>query len=205
MLPDLLTQAVADYAELDMEIGAVISRRLAGVCAACEKPCCRPDVCQQAVESWWLRTVSRHVHGRWWPDDWETRNECIAMGDSGCMLAAGRPVICRSFVCDHYTEAYRDLWEAALVSFVSDLPWEIGQLSGRVQLEGLDEDDVPKYLDRIVERIATGRRLFELAKRLVEPDVDEVAKHRILLELLCHVPRCFRATTRRALLARLNV
>ena len=204
MSAEKIRQAVAEYAELDVEIGRMISERLSGVCADCDKPCCRADVCQQAVESWWLRQVSEHVHGKWWPDDWETWTDCIAMTASGCMLAAGRPVICRSFVCDFYTEAYGSLWEAAFVSFVSDLTWEVGQLSNRVHVEQLEEDDAPKYVDRIAERIAEGRRLFELAKRLLDEGVDEVGKHRILLELLCRMPRCFRATTRRALLSRLG-
>ena len=201
--PDL-KKALGEYAELEMEIGRLVVERLYGVCAGCEKPCCRPDVCRQVVESWWLREVSRHVHGTWWPDDWESRDRCIALTDRGCLLEAGRPMICRSFVCDKYTEAYGSLWEAALFSFLADLLWEVGQLSSRVHLEDLKEAAAPKYAAKIAARIAEGRRLLEWARRLGDDAVGEKEKHRILLRLLCHVPRCFRATTRRALLARLD-
>lgn len=199
-----IEQLIAEYAELDIEIGRAIADRRLAACGRCVKPCCRPDVCRQVLESFWLRRVSEHVHGRWWPDDWETRDDCIAMTPSGCLLAAGRPAICRSFVCDFYTEAYGSLWEAAFVSFVSDLTWEVGQLSHRVHIEQLEEGDLPKYADRIAERIADGRRLFERARHLLDDGIDELARHRILLELLCRMPRCFRATTRRALLTRLE-
>ena len=204
MPPPDLQRAIREYAELEVQISQLVCERLHWVCAACEKPCCRADVCRQAVESWWLREVSRHVHGKWWPDDWQSRDECIAMTDRGCMLKAGRPMICRSFVCDRYAEAYGSLWEAAFFSFVGDLFWEIGQLSSRVHLEDLDEDRAPRYAGKIAERTAEGARLLQLARRLLDDGVGEREKHRVLLELLCRVPRCFRATTRRALLARLH-
>ncbi len=204
MPPDDLPRAIRQYAELEMEINQAVSERLHWVCAACEEPCCRPDVCRQVVESWWLREVSRHVHGKWWPDDWQSRDECIAMTDRGCMLEAGRPAICRSFVCDKYTEAYGGLWEAAFFSFAADLTWEVGQVSHRKHLEELDEEDFPRYAAKIAERAAEGRRLLRLGKRLLDDGTEEGEKHRILLKLLCRVPRCFRATTRHALLARLR-
>jgi len=204
MPPPDLPRAIHEYAELERQIDQLVSERLDWVCAACEKRCCRPDVCRQVVESWWLREVSRHVHGKWWPDDWQSRKECIAMTDRGCMLEAGRPAICRSFVCDRYTEAYGGLWEAAFFSFAADLPWEVGQVSHRVHVENMDEEDFPRYAARIAERVAEGRRLLQLARRLLDDGVREAEKHRVLLELLCRVPRCFRASTRRALLARLE-
>jgi len=199
-----IEQVIADYAALDVEVGQAIAGRALGACAQCTKPCCRPDVCRQAVESWWLRRVTQHVHGQWWPDDWETREQCIAMGPGGCVLKAGRPVICGSFVCDFYTEAYGHLWEAAFVSFASDLLWDVGQLSSRVHVEELAEDDVPRYAEKLAERVAEGRRLFELSRGLLDGGLDDLGKHRVLLELLCRMPRCFRATTRRSLLERLG-
>lgn len=199
-----LRQAVAAYAELDTEIGRLIDQRMHAVCAECPKQCCRADVCRQAVETWWLRQVSRHVHGKWWPDDWRTRDECIAMTPTGCLLEAGRPAICRSFVCDRYTEAYGSLWEAVFYSFLSDLTWEVGQVSNRVHLEQIDEDDFPRYAERIGERVAAGRRQLELGRRLLDDDASDLEKHRITLRLLGEVPRFWRATTRRAVLARLD-
>jgi hypothetical protein len=204
MRADEMDHAIAQYAELDREVGRLIDERLHHVCAACPKPCCRPDVCRQVVECWWLRRVSQHVHGTWWPDDWETRHECIAMTDDGCLLQAGRPVICRSFVCDKYTEAYGSLWEAVGLSFLADLMWEVGQLSGRVHLEEMDEDDFPKYAGKLADRLAAGRRQLDLAKRLLDDDASDLARHAIALRLLCETPRFLRATTRRAILARLD-
>ncbi|MCD6304610.1 MAG: hypothetical protein J7M21_06575 [Planctomycetes bacterium] len=203
-MPDVsVEKLIADYAELERRIGRYVQGRLGHVCAACPKPCCRPDICRQVVESWWLRRVSEHVHGKWWPDDWQDRPECIAMTDHGCLLEAGRPAICRSFVCDAYTTAYGSLWEAAFYSFLADLMWNVGQLSGRVHVEEIEEDDFPRLAGRLAERIAAGRRLLALAERLIDEDVPELLRHRVLLRLLCESPRFWRATTRRAILARL--
>ena len=204
MIPAGIQRAIGEYAELEMEIDRLVKQRLYGVCAACEKPCCRADVGQEAVSSWWLRQVSRHVHGKWWPDDWETRQQCVALTEAGCKLTAGRPAICRSFVCEKYTEAYGDLWEAIFFSFVADLLGEVTRVSSRVDLAGLDADDVPRYAKAIAERIAAARRQLDLAKGLLEADVEPLQKHRIALKLLCSVPRFLRATTRRAILARLE-
>ena len=204
MLSAELQQAVAEYAELDMEIGRLVAERFYDVCAACRKRCCKPEVCEQALDSWWLRQVSEHVHGKWWPDDWEGLDECVAMTAEGCLLQAGRPIICRSFVCDRYVEAYADIWEVIFYSFISDLPWEVGQLSSRVGIETLGPDNAPRYAGKILHRLAEARGLLAEAKGLLDPSAGEGDKHRIALKLLAAVPRFLRATTRRALLVRLG-
>jgi hypothetical protein len=175
-----------------------------GVCAACLKPCCKPEYCHNAVESWFLRQVSRHVHGKWWPQDWEHSRTCIAMTDRGCLLRAGRPVLCRSFVCPDYAAAYRDVWEVLYYSFLSDLMWEVGQLSSRVHLDCLPAERAPRYAKQLAARIAEGRRLMARAAGLMAPALGEPARHRIALELLAAMPRFFRASTRQAVLDRLT-
>ncbi len=203
MVPPELKDVIAAYARLEQDIGALVKRRSAVACARCEKICCRPDVGEQALESWWLREVGRQAHGRWWPDDWRTRDQCAALGDTGCTLTAGKPMICWSFVCDLYTEVYEDLWDAALYSFLADLLWEVGQLTRKLHLEYATEEQALAHADKIATRVAWGRELLEEAKHLVDGSLDEVGRHRLLLSLMCRVPRFFRATTQRALLSRL--
>lgn len=200
-----LDRLVARYAALERQIGALITRCSTGICSSCEKVCCRADVGRQALESWWLRQVSRHVHGRWWPDDWETAEQCVALSKQGCTIEAGKPMICWSFVCDRYAEAYPDLWDAAFYSFLADLLWEVGQLSGRVHLEYLEEQQAPRYMARIEQRLGHGEQLLQQARGLLDPRLDELHRHRLLLSLLCRMPRCFRATTQRSLLSRLDL
>jgi len=204
MVPSKLKETIARYAELEQEIGSLVARRSTVACARCQKVCCRADVGQQILQSWWLTEVSRQVHGTWWPDDWETREQCVALTDSGCMLRAGKPMICWSFVCDQYVEVYHDLWDAAFYSFLADLLWEVGQLTRRLHLEYASEQDAVKHAGKIAERVAWGQQLLDEARGLVEGELDEVHKHRLLLSLLCRVPRFFRATTQRSLLARLD-
>ncbi len=199
-----LERAIVEYAEIEMEIADLVDGRMNHVCAACGKPCCRGDVCVQAVECWFLRQVSERVHGRWWPEDWQSRKDPFAMTDKGCLLKAGRPLICRSFVCDAYAAGYRDLWEAVFMGFVSDLLLQAGQITRSVTVESLDEDDAPAHASRLLANLAEARRQLDLAKRLVDPAETELDKHRVALKLICLGPRCFRATMRRAILDRID-
>ena len=204
MVPPELKETIARYVRLEQDISALVVQRSTVACARCPKICCRPDVGQQALESWWLREVSRQAHGRWWPDDWRTRQQCVALTDSGCMLTAGKPMICWSFVCDLYTEVYDDLWDAAFYSFLADLLWEVGQLTRRLHLEHATEQDALTHARTIDARVTWGRRLLDEARGLVDGSLDEIGRHQLLLSLLCRVPRFFRATTQRSIMARLD-
>jgi len=199
-----IDQAVAEYAEVELAVAELVDGRMNHVCAACKKPCCRGDVCAQAVECWFLRKVSEHVHGKWWPEDWETRSDPFALTDTGCLLKAGRPLICRSFVCDDYAAGYGDLWEAVLMSFASDLLWQAGRITGSVSVETLDESQAERYAARLRANLAEARAQLDLARRLADPAVSELDKHRTALKLLCLAPKCFRATMRRAILDRID-
>ena len=203
MVPPELKDVIAAYARLEQDIGELVARRSAVACARCEKICCRPDVGEQALESWWLREVGRQAHGRWWPDDWRNGDQCAALTETGCMLTAGKPMICWSFVCDLYTEVYEDLWDAAFYSFLADLLWEVGQLTKKLHLEYATEEQALTHVNKITARVAWGRELLEEARHLVDGTLDEVGRHKLLLSLLCRVPRFFRATTQRSLLSRL--
>jgi hypothetical protein len=206
-----LDLAIAEYADLEQAVARLIDGRMSHVCAACRKPCCRADVCVQAVECWFLLQVSRHVHGKWWPEDWQSRKDPFALSGGpwgplrgGCLLKAGRPLICRSFVCDAYVAAYGSLWEAVLMSFASDLLWQAGQITASVSVESLDEDRAPAYAGKLRRKLADARLQLDLAMTLVDPAATELDKHRVALKLLCLAPRCFRATMRRAILDRLG-
>lgn len=199
-----IDKAVAEYAELEVAVAELVDGRASHVCSACRKKCCRGDVCQQAVECWFLRRVSEHAHGKWWPDDWEDREDAFALTESGCVLKAGRPLICRSFVCDDYVAGYGDLWEAVQMCFASDLLWQAGRITGNTTVENLEESNAGKYAARLRENLADAREQLDLARRLTDPAVSELDKHRITLKLLCLAPKCFRATTRRAILDRLG-
>jgi len=199
-----LDLAIAEYADLELAVAGLIDGRMNRVCAACQKPCCRADVCAQAIECWFLLQVSQHIHGKWWPDDWQGRKDPFALTENGCLLKAGRPTICRSFVCDAYVAGYGDLWEAVFMGFVSDLLLQAGQITHGVNVESLDEDNAPTYASRLLAKLALARQQLELAKRLLDPAVTESGKLRVALKLLCLAPRCFRATMRRAILDRID-
>jgi hypothetical protein len=196
---------IGRYAELEMEIHRLVSARLGHVCKGCKKPCCRPEICREVVESWWLRNVSEHAHGRWWPEDWETAQRCIAIGSGGCILKAGRTGLCRSFVCDKYTQAYGDVWEAVFYSFAADLLMDVGALASGKSIEAMGEKAILAKADRIAERIERAHGLLAEAMALIDPAVGQAAKGRVALKVLAAVPRCLRATTQRAILGRVRL
>ncbi len=199
-----LDRAIVEYADIELEVGRLVDGRMNHVCAVCQKPCCRADVCAQAIDCWFMLQVSQHVHGQWWPDDWQSRKDPFALTEKGCLLKAGRPLICRSFVCDAYVAGYGDLWEAVFMSFVSDLLLQTGQITHGVTVESLDEAKAPAYASKLLARLADARKQLDLAKRLMDPASTELDKHRIALKLLCLAPRCFRVTMRRAILDRID-
>jgi len=199
-----LDRAIVEYADIELEVARLVDGRMNHVCAVCQKPCCRADVCAQAIECWFLLQVSQHVHGKWWPDDWQKRKDPFALTGNGCLLKAGRPLICRSFVCDAYVAGYGDLWEAVFMGFVSDLLLQAGQITHSINVEALDEDNAPTYASKLLAKLASARQQLDLAKRLMDPAATELDKHRVALKLLCLAPRCFRATMRRAILTRID-
>ena len=204
MPPRGIEKAIGEYAELEMEIDGLVRRRMGPVCAACRKVCCRPEVCRQSLESWWLRRVSRRVHGKWWPDDWQTRDGCVALTDAGCLLRAGRPTFCRSFACGRYVRAYRDVWEVVFYSFVSDLLRQTVQLTGRLDLEYMTAAQARPHAATIAARLAAARELLAEAKRLIDPAEAEAEKHRVALKLIVAMPAILRHTTRQAILSKLG-
>ena len=207
MSPEPVRAAIRKYAELERQVIHLVTARLTpAACANCDKPCCagRADICREAVRSWWLRQVSRSVHGKWWPDDWQSRAEPIALTDEGCLLEAGRPLICHWYYCRRFLEPCEDIWELIVYSFVSELPNFALRPSSRVDVTALDAAGVRRRIGVIAARIDDAARLLETAKRLLGPGASAEDRHRTALELICAHPGFLRPIARRALLRKLR-
>lgn len=205
MPADLVQDAIARYAAIERRIGDWIFPRLTRVaCAACQPHCCRADICRRALQSWWLREVGVSVHGRWWPTDWRTREAPIAQTDTGCLLRAGRPILCWTFHCEQYFVPCESWWEVIGYAFLCDLPSYTVHVSSTVDLIALDEEDVIHFISPIRARVAAAEELLDLADRLLAPDTPKPQRHRIALKLIAVWPSFLLPIPRRAVLRTLD-
>ncbi len=187
-----LATAIDRYARMEMRIGDLMPPTFAEGCATCDCPCCRPECGDEILASWWLKTVSEHVHGRWWQAPGRDRYPCRALGEAGCILRAGRPVICRSYHCEALAERCGDLWELLRFACLSELTGWVGQLSSRVRLDAIEVGDAPTYLETIHERLDAADRVLSLCERLADEAQSETIRHRAALEVICENPTLLR-------------
>ncbi len=204
-----IDQAVMGYARLEQRIARHMPTFFMRLCARCGaegRSCCRPDVGIEAIESWWFRTVSSHVHGRWWPNDYQETETCPAMGVDGCRLSVGRPLICSSFFCEKMIRATVDPWELVLFAFLSDLPgWtlQVGRRKNIALLESADEADGVLWT-QLASRIEQAAAMLNVAIELAQPEIDLKRKQEITLRLICCNPRFMRPMVRRRMLELLD-
>lgn len=203
MLPSALENAIGRYIELELEIDRLTSEKFAGLCAECGGLCCRAGHANLTLRSWFLREVSRRVHGRWWPDDWETREGCVAQTQTGCLLRAGRPGPCRQWFCEPYLAPCKDVWEVVFYGFLCELPLETTRLSPSMDLVELTAEQAARHAALIAERLERSGRLFAAARRLIAREASELEKHRVALGLLCSVPAILQGPACQAILDRM--
>ena len=196
--------AIDRQIELDREIDRLCLAKFAATCIECGGKCCRANHSAMTIRSDWLRTVSERAHGKWWPDDWQDRAGCSAQGPEGCVLKAGRPPCCWSWLCEPLLNTCADLWEVVFYTFLSELPAELARLSPTMDLLDLDAAGVAANMPLIAERIEWAHRLLAEAKTLIDPAADESAKCRIALHLVCLMPRLLSPAARQAMLDRMS-
>ena len=203
-MPDAAIEVALDrHVELERAIDRLCLAKFAETCIACGGKCCRANLSALTIESWWLRNVSMRAHGKWWPDDWRSRSGCVAQGPEGCVLKAGRPTYCWSWLCEPLLAECADLWQVIFHVFVSELPAELTRLTPTMDLLQLDEAGVAANLPLIVERLEEAHRLLAEAKTLIDPAAGELDKHRVGLHLLCRMPRLLHPLAREAMLDRI--
>jgi len=197
-------QAALDrHVELERQIDRLCLAKFAGACIACGGKCCRANHSSLTIQSWWLRNVSMRAHGKWWPDDWQSRTGCAAQGPAGCVLKAGRPTYCWSWLCEPLLAECADLWQVIFHVFISELPAELAQLTPTMDLLQLDEASVAANLPLITQRLEEAHRLLAEARTLIDPVAGELDKHRTALHLLCRMPRILHGLARQAMLDRI--
>ncbi|MFP4107156.1 MAG: hypothetical protein ACLFVU_13870 [Phycisphaerae bacterium] len=185
-MSDLQT-AIQAYTELERKVDTVWAPLSQKVCGRCEKVCCKPVVCREAVESDWLRLVSEREYGEWVPADVEDRweSECMALRADGCLLAVGRPAICRGYYCPDVLDACSDIYEVIFYTFSAEIPWVVSKLTRRTDLITLERERLEQYAGRILRAVRRADQLFELSKTLLDEQAAKETKLKIALTLVC--------------------
>lgn len=118
----LLHRFAAAYGDLEKQVLAAMTRCCGPFCARCAAVCCRPVYCREALESPFLAWV-RKAHAAHLP--WSSTTGWL--GDSGCRLAAGRPLVCYEFVCDGVLTGQPDARAVAVLKELAVLLTRVGR------------------------------------------------------------------------------
>jgi len=131
-----LKNLIGEYVTLERSVQELVSAQCRKVCELCTACCCRADLCEEALESPFLRAV----HGR-------NQLESDRYGfltETGCGLEIGRPPVCYEFFCDELMAAQPDALHREVLLVLGRLPTYAGEHAhGDAHLvEILQEDDL---------------------------------------------------------------
>ena len=89
-----LKQFIERYTALEREVQKLVTGLCYTLCAQCTQICCRADICEEAIESPFLRMINKC-----------TELDSDAYGfltPTGCGIEVGRPTVCYEYFCyDH--------------------------------------------------------------------------------------------------------
>jgi hypothetical protein len=176
-----LKHLMEEYAELERSVQELTIAQCHGVCELCTACCCRADLCEEALESPFLRLLHRL--------DGLESDRYGFLTETGCALKIGRPPVCYEFFCEDLLATQPDDFHRRLLCILGQLPNHAGQnahgdahlveimqeeelehlafqrLEKQVQesfqaLEILhsffNEGALPDHADRVLQRISTG-------------------------------------------------
>jgi hypothetical protein len=149
-----------EYRSIELRVGKLMTQICAPYCRVCPTPCCRLDICKEAVESPFLLAV----HGA--GISFDAKNGYL--GCSGCRLKVGRPPICHAFVCDRIMNDQKEDLHRYAIDCVGELMTYIGKRSwrGRQLVEAMTTSDLTQ-----VDTVSLSDRLQDAfaALAILEP------------------------------------
>lgn len=153
------------YTELEGAVGEYISELFGGTCALCTSSCCTPDICEESLDSAFLKSV-RAVHE---PD----ALFCDSYGwltERGCALKFGRPPVCYGFFCNDIVDSLNEHEQDVIRVLGRLLSW-IGEKAsaGRHLVEIMDAADLNQLnLAKIMKRIKVARLALDGVKNALQ-------------------------------------
>jgi hypothetical protein len=136
-----LKNFIERYTELEREVQKLVTALCNPLCSQCTQTCCRADICEEAIESPFLRLINKRS---------ELDSDAYGfLTPTGCGIKIGRPTVCYEYFCyDHFyhqpDEAYERVMKVlgalpahATRNAIGDAP-----LSEILQKEKLNEADI---------------------------------------------------------------
>ncbi len=170
-----LEQLADGYIALEKRIHALISEIGGSFCDNCDDRCCEPRHCADSDDSAWLHALRARLGVERTAAD---AGETGFLGKRGCMLPAGRPMICTAYICDrlhmglHATPLENYLYQVAC----SLLNMVVRRAAGDLDLTELDDLDVltPRRRAKLLSRVKRADECMTRVRRLWEArDLDQ--------------------------------
>jgi hypothetical protein len=151
-----------EYAELEGAVQKVIGDLFGQVCAHCTSSCCTPDICEESLESAFLRVLRERFCPQVYFCDrygW--------LGASGCCLDCGRPPVCYGFFCNAIVDSLPDERCELVRELGRIVAWVGERASGSLHLvEIMDSEELSKInCFRVLTRIAEGRQRLDRVRQ----------------------------------------
>jgi len=115
-----LSHFIETYSELERGVQELVSAQCGPVCGLCTVACCcRADLCEEALESRFLRLL--HNKKALESDRYGFLTE------SGCSLRTGRPPVCYEFFCEELLDSLPDEQHRNMLRILGRLPAHVGE------------------------------------------------------------------------------
>lgn len=173
---------VEPYIELESDIRKLIGSLFSDTCGMCTACCCRPDICEESIQSAFLSLLLER-QGRS-PADLDDRYGWL--DTQGCSLEYGRPPVCYTFFCDELLARLPDeesRWMTRmlgrLIEYIGENAfkrWHLVEIETTDDLESVD-------VETLSERLAKARSAFKSIERYFESGHMEREERALLEEI----------------------
>lgn len=110
---DTLKTYIKQYTKLECGIRDLVSEKGQSLCASCTCCCCDTIICEEAIESPFLRMVHQQAD--------QFSDQYGFLSETGCTLEKGRPPVCYEYFCDDHFYYQPDDLHAELLKILGAL------------------------------------------------------------------------------------
>jgi hypothetical protein len=173
-----LQQYIERYTALEIEVQTLVTGLCNSLCSQCTQICCRADICEEAIESPFLRFLNKR-----------TELDSDAYGfltPTGCGIQIGRPTVCYEYFCaDHIYHQPEEI-HAKVMKILGALPAHATRdalngspLSEILQEEALERVDFKTLEDHLDESFCALEVIKSFYNEGTLPDHSEKILDRI--------------------------
>ena len=155
-----LTTLLELYAAIERNIQQSMHPLSCSFCRTCAGKCCREEICRESLESVFLCMLVEKQHIRY-------DQEKGWLGEGGCRLAYGRPLVCYQYFCDEVTGS-DSLQTASLQAIINRFASLGNKAHGNAHLLCVADLDLlsPTKINNLLRK---ARRLLEKTATVIPP------------------------------------